>query len=322
MSLQDSKPRKIDRKRPSRQIDDQEDNLQSMQQQQLPRQRQSQLEPYSRPIRKDRFPSSQTGDQQHYLEPTQQQRQRMQLPTLQISMQGDDDQQDNNLQPMQQWQQPTQRERGSSHAQPPYEARRWQHKNSGLSPKDLAVWFVGACCALMWTIVILGGVVVLIVYLVFRPKSPLLDIQSATLNAAYLDTGTLLNADITILANFSNPNRKVHVAFSYVQVDLYFMDTMIATQAVEPFAERPGESALKSLHVIASEVPLPRKAAEEWQRGTSEEGVALEVTGRFRTRSDLGKWLHFTYWLYGHCTIVIGAPPTGVLLSSRCRTKR
>lgn len=182
--------------------------------------------------------------------------------------------------------------------------------------------FVMACCFLLWTFVILGGLVVLIVYLVFRPKSPLLDIQSATLNAAYLDTGTLLNADVTILANFSNPNRKVHVAFSYVQVDLYFMGTPVATQAVEPFAERPGESALKTLHMIASEVPLPRNAAEEWQRGTSEEGVALELGGRFRTRSDFGRWLHFTYWLYGRCTIIVGAPPSGVLLSSRCRTKR
>ncbi|KAG1358929.1 NDR1/HIN1-Like protein 3 [Cocos nucifera] len=237
-------------------------------------------------------------------------------------MKGDEDQQDN-FQPMPQRQHPMQGESPSSHAQPSYEVGRHRRpKRPGPPPTNPAVWFVGACCALMSTIVILGGVVVLIVYLVFRPKSPLLDIQSATLNAAYLDTGTLLNADITILANFSNPNRKVHVAFSYVQVDLKFMDTMVATQAVEPFAERPGESELKSLHMVASEVPLPPTAAEEWKRGTSEEGVAMEVAGRFRTRSDLGKWLHFTYWLYGHCTIVIGAPPSGVLLSSRCRTKR
>ncbi|XP_026665319.2 NDR1/HIN1-like protein 13 [Phoenix dactylifera] len=189
-------------------------------------------------------------------------------------------------------------------------------------PTHPAWWFAGACCALMWTIIILGGLLVLIFYLVFRPKSPRLDIQSATLNAAYLDTGGLLNADVTILANFSNPNRKVNVAFSYVQVDLFFLGTMVASQAVEPFAERHRQSALKNLHMVASEVALPREAAEEWRRGTSEEGVALELAGRFRTRSDFGKWIHFTYWLYGRCTIVIGAPPSGVLISSRCRTKR
>ncbi|KAG4912681.1 hypothetical protein JHK82_053271 [Glycine max] len=74
-----------------------------------------------------------------------------------------------------------------------------------------------------------------IVCLVFRPQSPHFDVFSVTLNAAYLDLGYLLNADLTMLANFTNPNKKVHVDFSSVIIYLYYGSTLIATQYVETF---------------------------------------------------------------------------------------
>ncbi|KAG8640076.1 hypothetical protein MANES_13G021301v8 [Manihot esculenta] len=36
-------------------------------------------------------------------------------------------------------------------------------------------------------------------------------VSSVTLNAAYVDAGSLLNADISVLANFTNPNDKVRL---------------------------------------------------------------------------------------------------------------
>ena len=47
-----------------------------------------------------------------------------------------------------------------------------------------------------------------IVCLVFRPQSPHFDVFSVTLNAAYLDLGYLLNADLTMLANFTIQTRR------------------------------------------------------------------------------------------------------------------
>lgn len=69
-------------------------------------------------------------------------------------------------------------------------------------------WIIAVFCTLFWIIVIVAGLAVLIIYLVYRPRLPKFDISTATLNAAYIDMGYLLNADLTILGNFSNPNKK------------------------------------------------------------------------------------------------------------------
>ncbi|CAD5197450.1 unnamed protein product [Musa acuminata subsp. malaccensis] len=187
-------------------------------------------------------------------------------------------------------------------------------------PTHPVAWFVAAFCTLLWVAIILGGLAVLIIYLVFRPRNPRLEISSVTLNGAYIDVGTL-NADLTILANFSNPNEKVYVSFSYMQLDLYYQGTMIATQAVEPFEEGRGESVLRTVHMISSQVPLPGKVADALRGGKMGEGLSLELVGSFRTRLDLGSWLHYTYWLHGRCDIFVGGPPNGALQSSRCTTK-
>nr|KYP67611.1 hypothetical protein KK1_023955 [Cajanus cajan] len=83
-------------------------------------------------------------------------------------------------------------------------------------------WLAACLCVIFCLVIIIGGLIVLIVYFIFRPQSPHFDVSSVTLNAAYLDLGYLLNADLTMLANFTNPNKKVHVDFSSVIIYLYY----------------------------------------------------------------------------------------------------
>ncbi|ONK75628.1 uncharacterized protein A4U43_C03F18880 [Asparagus officinalis] len=185
-------------------------------------------------------------------------------------------------------------------------------------------WIAAVLCAILWAIIFIGGLTILIVYLFFRPKSPKFEISSVTLNGAYLDAGALLNADLTILANFTNPNRKIAVTFRYVAIDLYFKGTMIATQGIDRFSERAGESTLRSIHMVSSEVALSTNQAEEWSRETgARDGVKMEVKGSFVAVSDfVGTFLRLSYGLRGHCDIAVTGPPSGVLLSSNCTTKR
>ncbi|KAL0918526.1 hypothetical protein M5K25_010538 [Dendrobium thyrsiflorum] len=216
-----------------------------------------------------------------------------------------------------------------------YSSHRPRLKPPPLKRTSPLAWFAAICCALLWTIIILGGLAVLIIYLLFRPRNPHLDIPQATLNAAYLDIDidsntTLLNADLTLLANFSNPNHKVDVVFTLLDLDLYFGATLVAAAGLNPFAERRGESALRSVHMVASQVALPEKEAEEWRRQEEEgaagsgggNGLVMEVRGTMRTRSELGGLLRFSYWLHCRCGIVMGAPPGGALKNVSCRTKR
>lgn len=182
---------------------------------------------------------------------------------------------------------------------------------------------MGAClCVIFWLIIIIGGLIVLIVYLVFRPQIPHFDVSSITLNAAYLDVGYLLNADVTMLTNFTNPNKKVHVDFSSVIIYLYYGSTLIATQYVEPFSAARVQSRFAYIHMVTSQVQLPLREAQRLTKQMESNGVLLEVRGVFRARSKLGAILRYSYNLYGLCNILVARPPEGILIKKKCRTKR
>lgn len=183
-------------------------------------------------------------------------------------------------------------------------------------------WLFAIFCLIFWLVIIIGGLIVLIVYLVFRPQSPHFDVSSASLNAAYLDLGYLLNADVTLLANFTNPNKKVHVDFSTTMIYLYYGSTLIATQYVEPFSTSRAESRFATIHMVSSQVQLPLAETQRLVRQVQSNGILLEVKGVFRARSTLGRILRYSYNLYGYCTIMLTRPPGGVLIKRRCITKR
>lgn len=183
-------------------------------------------------------------------------------------------------------------------------------------------WFVGCLCVIFWLVIIIGGLIVLIVYFVFRPQSPHFDVSSVSLNAAYLDLGYLLNADLTILANFTNPNKKVHVDFSSVIIYLYYGSTLIATQYVEPFYAARLQSRFANIHMVSSQVQLPLRESQRLVKQMESNGVLLEVRGVFRARSKLGSILRYSYNLYGRCNVMLTRPPDGILLKKKCRTKR
>ncbi|KAK6242175.1 hypothetical protein QQP08_005867 [Theobroma cacao] len=183
-------------------------------------------------------------------------------------------------------------------------------------------WFAAAFCILFWLAVIIGGLIVLVVYLVFRPRSPRFDVTSVTLNAAYLDMGYLLNADLTMLANFTNPNKKVRVVFSSMYLDLYFENTRIATQYVEPFSAARGQSMFANIHMVTSQVRLSVKETLLLQKQIQNNRVIFTVKGEFRARSNFGSVWSYSYWLHGRCSIMVSSPPTGVLRDKRCRTKQ
>lgn len=208
----------------------------------------------------------------------------------------------------------------------PPQQRDNHRQRHGLMPKigrtNPITWLGASICVIFWIVIFLGGLIVLIVYLAYRPRSPRFDVSSATLNAAYIDSGSLLNADVSVLANFSNPNKKVSVDFSYAIIDLYYGSTLIATQYIEPFSASKAESRFANVHMLTSQVRLPLMESERLQKQIDSNGVIFEVKGVFRVRSNLGSFLRYSYRLYGHCTIMVTSPPSGVLRATKCRTKR
>ncbi|OMO60275.1 Late embryogenesis abundant protein, LEA-14 [Corchorus capsularis] len=209
---------------------------------------------------------------------------------------------------------------------PPAKPRENMHHHSALflprarRTKPIT-WFAAAFCIIFWLAIIIGGLIVLVVYLVFRPRSPRFDVTSVTFNAAYLDMGYLLNADIQVLANFTNPNKKVRIDYSYMYLDLYFENTLIATQYVEPFSASRGQSTFRDIHMVTSQVKLSMKETLLLQKQIENNRVMFTVKGVFRARSDFGSVWKYSYWLHGQCGIIVSSPPSGVLKAKLCKTR-
>lgn len=183
------------------------------------------------------------------------------------------------------------------------------------------IWCGAFLCILFSIIVILAGIVVLIIFLAVKPKHPLFDTTTVSLNSIYLDSPEYLNGDFTFLANFSNPNRKIDIRFEYLDIELYFHDRLIATQALQPFTQRRGEARLEAIHMISSEVYLPPNLSMELRNQVQRNRVQYHIRGTFRVRASLGL-AHFSYWLYARCMVEMTSPPTGILVAHSCKTKR
>ncbi|XP_006646589.2 uncharacterized protein LOC102702346 [Oryza brachyantha] len=186
-----------------------------------------------------------------------------------------------------------------------------------------------ACCILFWLLVIAVGTAVLVIFLIYHPQSPKMQVTSATLNAGYVDElggpagggPRALNADLTVLAAIYNPNTKLHVVLRYMQLDLYFEGSMIATQAVwpAPLHEGPRGNVLRSVHLVVSEVTMTQEDVAVWQRATGKGGpVVLQLAGRFRAQLIFGRWFRFNYWVSPQCTLWLDPPPSGALRRARC----
>lgn len=187
-------------------------------------------------------------------------------------------------------------------------------------PTNPFVWCGAIVCIILSLLLIVTGIIILIFFLVVKPKNPVFDIPSASLNTIVFDSPFYLNAGLTFLANFSNPNDKMDVMFEYINIDLYFQNRLIASQSLPPFLDRTNEAKLGAVHMISSEVYLSPGLATELQMQMKNNSVLFNIRGAFRVRVSFG-FGRYTYWFYGLCQIELTNPPAGVLVARICKTK-
>ncbi|KAI3688465.1 hypothetical protein L2E82_46061 [Cichorium intybus] len=192
--------------------------------------------------------------------------------------------------------------------------RRHRHTNP-------AIWCSAIICLIFSLLVIFFGIATLILFLVVKPRTPVLDTNRANLSVIYFDAPGNFNGDFTFIANFSNPNRKLDVKFEHAVMELLFQDNLIAIQSIRPFSQRPKETGVVAINFISSLVSLPPNNAMELRKQVLSNRVMYSVRGTFKVRASLGA-IHFSYWLHGLCELQMSSPPSGSLMARTCKTKR
>nr|GMC74451.1 NDR1/HIN1-like protein 6 [Ipomoea batatas]GMC76367.1 NDR1/HIN1-like protein 6 [Ipomoea batatas]GME07520.1 NDR1/HIN1-like protein 6 [Ipomoea batatas] len=184
------------------------------------------------------------------------------------------------------------------------------------------VWCGAILCLIFSLLLIFFGVATLIIFLAVKPRTPAFDTPAASLNFVYLNSLQFLNGEFSFVANFSNPNRRLNVRFESLEVELFFSDSLIATQILQPFSQREGEVKLIPVHLISSLVYLPPNHALGLQRQVLSNRIVYNIRGTFKVRFDIIGLFHYSYWLHGTCQVEMTGPPNGVLITHTCKTKR
>ncbi|KAL1202965.1 hypothetical protein V5N11_015217 [Cardamine amara subsp. amara] len=189
------------------------------------------------------------------------------------------------------------------------------------SKNNLWIWCVVGLCFVFSLLLIFSGVTTLTVFLAIRPRTPVFDIPNANLHTIYFDSPVYFNGDLSMLVNFTNPNKKIEVRFEKLGIELFFFNKLIAVQAVQPFSQRKHETRLEPIRLISSLVCLPVNHAVLLKRQVQNNKIEYEIRGTFKVRAHFGM-IHYSYWLQGRCQLQVTGPPTGILISRICTTKR
>lgn len=183
------------------------------------------------------------------------------------------------------------------------------------------IWCTAVLCLVFSLVLIFFGVATLIFFLAIKPRNPIFDIPNASLNVVYFDSPEHFNGYFTLLANLSNPNRKIDVRFESLDIELFFSDRVISSQSMKPFTQKARETRLQSVNFLSSLVFLPQDVGVKLQKQVQSNRVEYNVRGTFKVRFNIGL-IHLSYWLHSRCQMEMTGPPTGVLVSRQCITKR
>jgi len=184
-----------------------------------------------------------------------------------------------------------------------------------------AMWCAAIVCFAFSILLIVAGVVILIIFLAVKPRPPSFDTANAILNSIYVDSpAPYFNNDMTLVANISNPNQKIDLVFRSATIELFFQDRPMAVQALPPFLQRRGQFQVLNMHLVSSRVLLPPEMAVKMVNQVRSNRVVYTIKGAFKVEARFG-FGHYSYWMYTICELELTAPPCGVLVARRCRTK-
>ena len=183
------------------------------------------------------------------------------------------------------------------------------------------IWCAAIMCFIFSLVLIFFGIATLILYLSMKPRNPTFDIPNASLNVVYFDSPQYLNGEFTLLANFSNPNRRIGVRFESLNIELFYSDRLVSSQTIKPFTQRPRENRLQSVNLISSLVFLPQDVGVKLQRQVENNRVNYNARGTFKVRFNIGL-VHLSYSLYSTCQIEMPTHPVGIVVPRQCITNQ
>ena len=117
-------------------------------------------------------------------------------------------------------------------------------------------------CLIYMVILFISPFNILITFLVINPKPPIFDISHANLSSIQIDTtimSNMVDGEFAILANFSNPNKKLNVKIEHAFMELQLEYSLKGNKSIQPFSIRHEETEAVLIKFVFISVHLPKK---------------------------------------------------------------
>ncbi|KAL6656673.1 hypothetical protein ACP70R_004453 [Stipagrostis hirtigluma subsp. patula] len=151
-----------------------------------------------------------------------------------------------------------------------------------------AVRCLNFLCAVLLTLVLVGGIILFVLWLSLRPHRPKFYLNDFSIPAANRQSG-LANLPVRFTVGEHNPNQKIGIYYEAIFGSVYYGDQIIASGPVMyPFFQPPkGDTALQG--ELTASGPVPTDAA--WPRFSGELSsgsvglrLVLNSTVRFKVK--------------------------------------
>lgn len=173
--------------------------------------------------------------------------------------------------------------------------------------------------------IILATLLMLVIYLSFQPKRPRLELTDVVLKRITLDRSTyLFQTEMIGFLKFDNPNKRVDLRYEEINFKLYFRNDVIATQVLDSFGQRRGNTTDRFvLQMVSSKhtylTPLSTLIMEHLlvRRST----IQYKLIGNMTVIARLGRIKHIHHRHYLDCRLLFSVPPNAVLRHQKCTNR-
>ncbi|KAF5182643.1 NDR1/HIN1-like protein [Thalictrum thalictroides] len=152
-------------------------------------------------------------------------------------------------------------------------------------------------------IIVLLGLIVLITWLVIRPKKLVYTIESGKASGFELHKNHL-NASFHFCLKAYNPNRRVALYYDSIQAFVFYDDQRIAFQTLEPFFQPRHNATRLEFKTMGQSVALPNSVAKDLRLEKASGDIELEIRLKARIRFKVGVWKSSHYNLKVFCSNV------------------
>ncbi|MCD7462041.1 hypothetical protein HAX54_047652 [Datura stramonium] len=181
------------------------------------------------------------------------------------------------------------------------------------------IWCVAILCTLITLAVIIAVLVVLVGYMIVKPKVPQMSVTSANLDTFAYDMSNLLSIKVSIVINAENDNAKAHASFYETIYTLTFQGVKVAYLRADPF-DVPKNSSIPLYYPVEStSIALTPEEGEVAEVSLNQRQVVLDLKGSSRIRWRLGLIGSIKFLLHLNCKLKL--PLDGSTIYPKCSTK-